>query len=166
MPSKTFQPLLFDSFKYNLPNSTYEDHFHQRKRREFLGLDRKYKNLTQQEKMILLNKRSRPFTVASTTHEPPSFVLNSDNKIIYKKNTHVSLRLVACFCLPRHVPLFKLIYIKFHFILKVNFDPTVSVKEISQRGSSASTITQVVHLETDKPPHPKLLSPPPNSPST
>ena len=83
MPSKTFQPLLFDSFKYNLPHSTYEDHFHQRKRREFLGLDRKYKNLTQKEKMILLNKRSRPFTVASTTHEPPSFVLNSDNKIIY-----------------------------------------------------------------------------------
>jgi hypothetical protein len=60
MPSKTFQPLLFDSFKFRLPNSTYVDHYGKKyKKRAFSSLAR---TLSQREKMDILTKRARPFT--------------------------------------------------------------------------------------------------------
>lgn len=74
MPSKTFQPLLFDSFKFKLPKTTYVDHYgkksfsSKKNKRVYSGLGPRTNSsawLSQKEKMALLTKRSRPFT--STT---------------------------------------------------------------------------------------------------
>lgn len=83
MPSKTFQPLLFDNFLYKLPNTTYVDHYSQRGRNQFFNLRKSYNNLSQKEKMALLQKRARPFTCTSGAtpldntyqqHEPTYFI--------------------------------------------------------------------------------------------
>jgi hypothetical protein len=68
MPSKTFQPLLFDSFAYHLPDSTYIDHYRGRTNRApgtilgqkkcTCGFNSKRK-LTQKQKMTLLSQRGR-----------------------------------------------------------------------------------------------------------
>jgi hypothetical protein len=68
MPSKTFQPLLFDSFKYKYPNTTYEDHYKYYKHK-FLNKALLNKSLSQKEKMALLTKRSRPFTAFNNSKD-------------------------------------------------------------------------------------------------
>ena len=61
MTSKTFQPLLYDNFLYKLPNTTYEEHYSARGKKNFSNLS-KYSSLSQREKMAFLQKRARPFT--------------------------------------------------------------------------------------------------------
>jgi hypothetical protein len=66
---KTFQPLLFDSFKFLLPNSSYNDDYQARKNKKH-KLERnsslnynKYKGLSQSEKMTILMKNKSPFSI-------------------------------------------------------------------------------------------------------
>lgn len=69
MPSKTFQPLLFDSFKYKYPNTTYEDHYKFYKHKFLNKALLNNKSLSQKEKMALLTKRSRPFTAFNNSKD-------------------------------------------------------------------------------------------------
>jgi hypothetical protein len=64
---KTFQPLLFDTFKFLLPNSSYTDDYKLKrknkiKRQSSLNNNR-HKNLNQNEKMTLLMKHKEPFSI-------------------------------------------------------------------------------------------------------
>jgi hypothetical protein len=86
MPSKTFQPLLFDSFKYKLPNSTYADHYTFKKRNNSVANTKKS---TQREKMTLLMKRSRPFTTNSVYKQNISPV--KEEKVIFEKKQSVRI---------------------------------------------------------------------------
>jgi hypothetical protein len=61
MPSKTFQPLLFELLAYNWPNSTYVDHYGWRNKKQFSNVNKMYANKSQREKMAMLTKRSRPY---------------------------------------------------------------------------------------------------------
>jgi hypothetical protein len=105
MPSKTFQPLLFDSFKYTYPNTTYEDHYKFYKHK-FLSKALLNKSLSQKEKMALLTKRSRPFTAFNSSKDIDlykNYNSNSSNKprlaksnsfsIIRKNENHVRVDL-------------------------------------------------------------------------
>lgn len=67
MPSKTFQPLLFDSFKFRLPETTYVDHYGKKaKRKEFKTVCRAFSGIiSQRDRMTVLNQRSRPFSSSS-----------------------------------------------------------------------------------------------------
>ncbi len=85
MPSKTFQPLLFDSFKYKLPNSTYADHYTFKKRTNSATINSK--KLTQREKMNLLMKRSRPFTTSSVYKQTKN--PSREEKVVYEKKQSV-----------------------------------------------------------------------------
>ena len=65
---KTFQPLLFDSFKFLLPNSSYNDDYktkrkHKIERHSSLNCN-KYKGLSQSEKMTILMKNKSPFSIS------------------------------------------------------------------------------------------------------
>lgn len=78
---KTFQPLLFDSFKYVLPNSSYMDDYQKTKRKH--KLERNYslnsnqhKNLSQNEKMTILMKHKKPFSITRVVDKQ-----NDENKI-------------------------------------------------------------------------------------
>lgn len=139
MTSKTFQPLLFDNFLFKLPNTTYVDHYGVRDRKRFLNLNRNYKSLTQQEKMALLQKRARPFTTTGAfkneAPKHPHSEFITNDKFFNSQKVHV------------------------------NFDPRVSVKEITQRGSSsASAAGRQVYLDSiDQSNNQKLFSPPPFS---
>lgn len=72
MPSKTFQPLLFDLLAYKLPKTTYADHygknyFSNRKKRSnpmdtMISRAKSSNSLNQKQKMNYLTKRARPFT--------------------------------------------------------------------------------------------------------
>ena len=88
---KTFQPLLFDSFKYILPSSTYMDDFKIKHRKA--KLQRNYslnnthhKSLTQNEKMTLLMKHKKPFSITRVVNNNNTKT-NDENK----KN-HVKIR--------------------------------------------------------------------------
>lgn len=79
---KTFQPLLFDSFKFILPNSTYTDDFRIKHRkakvqRNFSLNSSHYKSLSQNEKMTLLMKHKKPFSITRVVDKPP---INDENK--------------------------------------------------------------------------------------
>jgi hypothetical protein len=89
MPSKTFQPLLFDSFQYKYPNTTYEDHYNKNYRKSFLAKAFTYKTLNQREKMALLTKRSRPFT-ANTCINDKTLSKSHTFSFIKKFDNHVS----------------------------------------------------------------------------
>ena len=75
MPSKTFQPLLFDLLTYKLPNTTYFDHYCKKKRRIYANgasaaaRTASTANLSQKQKMALMMKRSRPFTSTNQLYE-------------------------------------------------------------------------------------------------
>jgi len=86
MPSKTFQPLLFDSFKYKLPNSTYADHYTFKKRNSSATITKK---LTQREKMALLMNRSRPFTTSSVYKQNITPV--REEKVVLEKKQSVRI---------------------------------------------------------------------------
>ncbi|CAF0870202.1 unnamed protein product [Brachionus calyciflorus] len=135
MPSKTFQPLLFDSFKYKLPDTTYIDHYGKKhKRKEFnTTVYRTFSGIiNQRERMTVMTQRSRPFKTSS-------FIQTFDKSQNNNSNNP-----------SRNA---------------VNFDKKVVVKEISNRGSSAgsSSIT-ISNLDTNEKNHVKLVSPPPPTP--
>lgn len=78
MPSKTFQPLLFDLLAYKLPKTTYADHYGKKyysygsgsKKRATGGVagastravSSNSLRMSQKQKINLLTKRARPFT--------------------------------------------------------------------------------------------------------
>lgn len=51
-----FQPLLFDGFKYKSPDSTYQDHYKMRMKKQFNALNRKYNSASQKQKSAALSK--------------------------------------------------------------------------------------------------------------
>lgn len=116
MPSKTFQPLLFDSFKYKLPNSTYVDHYTFKKRNN--NSTTNTKKLTQREKMTLLMKRSRPFTTSSVYKQNISPV--KEGRVILEKKQSVRLNSFLnfdtfSFTFTSLFSIFELIIFKFSF---------------------------------------------------
>lgn len=92
MPSKTFQPLLFDSFKYRLPESTYVDHYGKKnKKKEFKTICRAFSGIvSQRDRMSLLNQRARPF---SSSGFVKSFEKDK-NKNFYSIRTDVKLKII------------------------------------------------------------------------
>ena len=97
MPSITFQPLLFDALKYNLPNTTYQDHFRQKKRKQFTNTS-KFNTLSQRQKMDFLMKYERPFNITK---------INSSNTINTgsKKSTKNFKNVRKIICLNSFIPL-------------------------------------------------------------
>ena len=70
MTSKTFQPLLFDSFKFTLPKSTYADHFNRKhiplshSKSTRISSNNNNNHNSKAKMTQLLTKRSRPFTTS------------------------------------------------------------------------------------------------------
>ncbi len=62
MPSKTFQPMLFDLLAYKWPQTTYEQDFRLRKKKTFANVERIYGERTQRQKTTDLMSRARPFS--------------------------------------------------------------------------------------------------------
>ena len=55
-----FQPLLFDSFKYKAPNSTYQDHYNKRIKKQYASINRQYNSASQKAKSAALSKSRKP----------------------------------------------------------------------------------------------------------
>ena len=90
MPSKTFQPLLYDLLEYKWPNTTYVDHYTLKRRKQFNNVNKLYNNKSQREKMAMLTKRSRPFTSLNDFNDYDR-LLNKTNSSKSKNKTHVSM---------------------------------------------------------------------------
>lgn len=107
MPSKIFQPLLFDSFKFRLPETTYVDHYGKKsKRKEFKTVCRAFSGIvSQRDRMSVLNQRSRPFSstgfVKSLEKDKKKnfYTIKTDVKLklIFDKASKITLSTNLCF---------------------------------------------------------------------
>jgi hypothetical protein len=84
-----FQPLLFDSFKYKSPNTTYQDHYKLRLKKQMASLNRRYMTASHKNK-IILNKRIRSSTLSNNLKPTPaSSILIFDQNDQLNKKPHV-----------------------------------------------------------------------------
>ena len=97
-----FQPLLFDSFKYKSPNSTYQDHYKLRLKKQMASLNRRYMTATHKNK-IILNKRIRSSTLSNNIKPPPaSSLIKFDQNGHLNKKPHVKRNSIV-YLLPNKI---------------------------------------------------------------
>lgn len=167
-----FQPLLFDSFKYKSPHSTYQDHYKSLRKKQNSALNKQYDSCSQKAKSTALHRGKKPvnfvhnnINIYKKNYEIPVF--NDDeiyNEYLCSKNT--------IYTSPK--PNAQHIYVvndDNNYARKyqhVNFHPQVTVNEISgasqasMRPQSNTNIAYNIQLNVDENIQSmKLQSPPP-----
>lgn len=179
-----FQPLLFDSFKYKSPNSTYQDHYNQRLKKQLSAINRQHNNATQKQKSAALSRgKSTNFVKQNIDLYKKKYdtnVFRKDDEHYFQEYLRQQLANPPQYQPPKDTQIMivhdenhsknyqplrdtQFIGVNDDYTKKyqhVNFNPTVTVNEFPTRPESCTNVAYNIELNV-KDNGQKLSSPPP-----